>query len=184
MSSIGTAPLTVEQYLQVDHSGQPTELVRGEIVMMPPPGTRHGRICVRLARLLDAFVEQHDLGHVIGNDAGVVTTREPDSVRGPDLSFYSYARLPRGEPPEGYASQPPDMVFEVRSPTDRWPDLLAKVAEFLRAGVTAVCVVDPESETVNLYHASQPTLTFSRSDDLRLPPPLDGFVFKVARLFR
>ncbi|MBI1901629.1 MAG: Uma2 family endonuclease [Planctomycetia bacterium] len=163
--------------------GQPSELVRGDIVMMPRPGFHHGYVCIRLASRLTWYVEQHDLGRVIGNEAAVVTARDPDTVRGPDISFYSYSRVPKGISPEGSAPQPPEIVFEVRSPSDRWTEMLAKAVEYLKAGVNAVVLVDPASETVSLFHGDQPVVSFSGDDELRLPPPLDGFSVPVSKLF-
>lgn len=53
----------------------------------------------------------------------------------------------------------PEVVFEVRSPTDRWPKVLEKVGEYLNAGVLAVYVVDPQAETVTMFDADQPGQT-------------------------
>ncbi|MHB1561595.1 MAG: Uma2 family endonuclease, partial [Isosphaeraceae bacterium] len=75
--------------------GHPEELVRGRIVAMPPPDRRHGKVCTRSTGILDQFVTEHDLGHVLSNDSGVITERDPDTVRGADVAYYSYARLPR-----------------------------------------------------------------------------------------
>ena len=44
--------------------------------------------------------------------------------------------------PDRYLDTPPDLVVEVFSPSDRWPKVLAKVAEYLDAGTTIVLVLD------------------------------------------
>ncbi|MBI1901201.1 MAG: Uma2 family endonuclease [Planctomycetia bacterium] len=184
MTAVTPLLLTAEEFLRTPDTGQPSELVRGEIVMMPPPNARHGQVCSRIDHLLRTFAEQHDLGHVLCNDSGVITTRDPDTVRGADIAFYSYSRLPRGKLAPRYPSQPPEVVFEVRSPDDRLPDILTKVAEYLRVGVAAVCVVDPDAETVTVYDAAQQRpATLSGDASLRIPPPLAGFVVPVSRLF-
>ena len=44
-------------------------------------------------------MDEHDLGHVLSNDSGVITERDPDTVRGADISFYSYtASSERADP--------------------------------------------------------------------------------------
>ena len=100
--STATAPklLTVEEYarLDVDH---PTELVRGVVHHMPPPRSRHGQVCSRIDRIVGNYCDEHDLGHVLSNDAGVITEREPDTVRGGDVIFYDYRRDPKGKIPSG-----------------------------------------------------------------------------------
>src|SRR5207247_6258383 len=97
---------------------------------------RHGEICVKVVRILGRFLDDNDVGHLVSNDSGVVTERDPDTVRGGDVAFYSYERVPRGPLPRGYLQVVPELVFEVRSPTDRWGQILTKVGEYLEAGVT------------------------------------------------
>ena len=43
-------------------------------------------------------------------------------------------RVPPGEPPD-ILVEPPDLVVEVRSPTDAWTKAFGKVLEYLEAGV-------------------------------------------------
>jgi len=177
------ALLTAEDYYELPDSGVPSELVRGRIVPMNMPGYRHGKICNKLGAILRVFVDEHDLGEVLNNDSGVVTERGPDTVRGPDVCFYSHARIPKGSEPIGYPPAPPELVFEVLSPTDRWPDMLAKAAEYLKAGVEMVCVVDPESETLVVHDAAQPRRTLTADEELAFPAWLGGFRLQVRRLF-
>jgi Uma2 family endonuclease len=182
---MATAPqpfITAEQFARRPDPGHPEELVKGRIVPMPPPGARAGFLCNRLGRLLGNIAEEHDLGYVLNNDSGVVTERGPDSVRGPDVSFYSHAKLPKGSLPLGYPDAPPDLIAEVLSPHDRWPVVLAKVAEYRNAGVDAVIVVDPERRIVHLYDGDEPVRVHGEADELALPGPLAGHRIPVARI--
>ncbi len=178
-----SALLTIEQYEQLPDDGRRTELVRGEIVVMPPTKAPHGVFCSNIDFALRYYLKDNDLGRVLINDSGVITSRDPDSVRGPDVAFYSYARLPKGRLANEYPRHPPEAVFEVRSPTDRSADMLAKAAEFLAAGVTMVCIVDPKTQTVAVHHADCATVTLSGDEILQLPPPLDGLSVPVKSLF-
>jgi len=47
---------------------------------------------------------------------GIVTERGPDTVRGPDVSYWSAARLPFDLIPVGYPEIAPDLCVEVLSP--------------------------------------------------------------------
>ena len=85
--SLTTSLLTAADFSRLPDPGYPQELVRGVVVDMPPPKFRHGKVCNRVANLLTTFVDEHELGHVLGNDSGVVTERHPDTVRGPDVYF-------------------------------------------------------------------------------------------------
>ena len=82
--------LTAEEYGQLPDLGRPTELVRGRIVEMNVPYPRQGQVCSQVAYFLQKFLDDHDLGHVITNDSGVIVERDPDTVRGADVSFISY----------------------------------------------------------------------------------------------
>lgn len=175
--------LTAEEYEQlVDRNGR-TELVRGRVVEMNVPAPRHGQICVKVARLLGNYADEHQLGHVVGNDSGVRTERGPDTVRGPDLSYYSFARVPPGPLPGGYLDVVPELVFEVRSPTDRWSVINAKVLEYLQAGVGVVCVLDQMTESVMIFTDEDLPRTLEGDDELHLPNVLGDFRVAVRRFF-
>ena len=175
--------LTAEEFRLLPDDGIPMELVRGRIVTMNVPAPRHGYFCGRIVRVVGNFAEERDVGRALCNDSGVVTEHDPDTVRGADVSYYSYERLPRGLIPGGYLPVVPEVVFEVRSPTDRWPQVLVKVAEYLNAGVLAVCVHDLQTETLTVYRADQPPRVFNVEEELVLPEIHADFRVPVRRFF-
>lgn len=184
MSSVAeTRLLTAEEFAALPDDGQKMELVRGRIVPVNMPYPRHGEICATIARLLGNFAADSKLGRVISNDSGVITERNPDSVRGMDVAFYSYYRMPPGQLPQGYLKVVPEVVFEIRSPSDRWPKILAKVAEWLDAGVSVVCVADQMTESVHVYQAEESVRIFTAEQELQLPPPLTEWRVKVGSFF-
>lgn len=176
--------LTAEEYAQLPDDDMPTELVRGRIVTVDFPGCRHGLICARVGVLLANYVDERGLGYVLSNNAGIVTERQPDTVRGPDISFFSYARIPQEANLDGYAEVAPEVVFEVRSPGDMWPALLRRVSEFLNAGVLAVYVVDAKKQTITLFDPeSDPPGRTLEYDELIFPEPLGGLRITVRQIF-
>jgi Uma2 family endonuclease len=132
---------------------------------------------------MEGYREQHDTGHVLGNDTGIVTQRGPDTVRGADVSWISYARLPKHLLPDGYPDVAPNLAFEVRSPTDRWLIILEKVTEYFNCGVEYVCVMDPTTETVRVYTPDEPETVLHGDDLLEFPQLLPGFSVAVRRFF-
>jgi Uma2 family endonuclease len=178
-----TRLLTIEEYIKLPDDGRPTELVRGKVVEMNMPQSRHGVVCGNAYAIVRNFVKQHGLGRALTNDAGVITERDPDTVRGADVSYYSYSRLPQGQTDLGYFPVPPELVIEVRSPSDRWPRILQKVAEYLNAGVDVVCVVDFVAQTVRIYDAEGPERTLHVGDELTLPAILPGFSTPIEAFF-
>ena len=137
----------------------------------------------KTALILGNYAEDHDLGHVLCNDSGVITERGPDSVRRADVAFYSYAKLPKGPLPQSYPAVPPDLIFEVMSPSDRWPKVYAKVAEYLDAGVSIVGVLDPERQQLLLFNGDAPVRILNETDELTLPTLLGDFRVVVGKFF-
>jgi Uma2 family endonuclease len=181
--SIAEALLTAEEYRLLPANGQRTELVRGRVVPVNVPAPRHGEICVRIVRIVGRHLDDRDAGRLVSNDSGVVTERDPDTVRGSDVAFYSYERVPRGPLPRGYLPVVPELVFEVRSPGDRWGQVLAKVGEYLEAGVTLVTVLDETTASAPVYRNDQPVQIFPADQELTLPEVLPGFRVVVGRFF-
>jgi Uma2 family endonuclease len=176
--------LTAEEYAKLPDNGRLTELVRGRIVEMNPPFAWHGFVCANIVGILHRFVAEHGLGRLLGNDSGVITERDPDTVRGPDVAFFSYARWPKGPIPlKGYPPAAPDLVFEVRSPDQSWRELQAKAIEYLGAGVSVVCVIDPSKLRVTIYDSEEEPRVLNKDDTLTFPTILPGFEVPVAKLF-
>lgn len=176
------ALLTAEQFAVLPETNRLTELVCGRIVSTDLPGFRHGLVCTNIAFQLGEYVGKERIGTTVLR-SGVVTRRNPDSVRGPDVSYYSFNRIPPGEIPAGYPAQPPELVFEVKSPCDNWDDLLAKKAEYLRAGVVTVCVANPEDETASVFSAYRKDAWLDQTALLTLPELLPGLAIPVSRFF-
>ena len=136
--------ITVEEFVARPDAGYPQELLRGRIARRTSPGPRHGQICSQVVYLLRRLLDERDLGHVLSNDSGVITERNPDTMRGADVAFYSYASVPRGQLPSGYLEVAPELVLEVRPPGDRWSEIYSKAGEYTHAGVAAVVVLDDQ----------------------------------------
>jgi len=185
MATVGQAEklMTVEEFQALPPSDTPNELVRGRIVKMNVPKFKHGKAVTRVSRILDEFAERHDLGHVTAGDSGVITERQPDTLRGADVAYFSYKRIPKDDEPENYPDVAPEVIFEIRSPSNRWAQLLEKVAEYLNAGVLRVCVLDPPTKTIHVYLPDQPEFQLTEDDELTLPEMHEDFREPVSRFF-
>ena len=183
MSTMVANLLTAEEFRLAPDNGLPVELVNGVVVEMSLPTPRHGQICAKATRLLGNFADENDFGHVVSNDAAVITRRGPDTVRGPDVAYYSYQRVPRGPLPIGYIDVPPELAVEVRSRSDRWPLILQKVGEYLNTGVALVCVLDDETATAFLYSIERAPRTVTNDSELDLSEMLPGFRVPLRRFF-
>jgi Uma2 family endonuclease len=172
--------LTGEDLLKMRDGEKSYELVRGELIEMPPPGIVHGRRASRIAWLLEGFVQQNDLG-IVCVESGFYIERDPDTVRGPDVMFFSRDRLDPDAEIEGYPELPPDLAVEIVSPSDSLQSILEKVEEYLRAGVRLVWVVYERSKSVTVYPSE---VTLDEEDSLEGGDVLPGFSVQVSALFR
>jgi Uma2 family endonuclease len=152
MLPLPAGPLTAAQLLDVRIPGKHVELVRGTLVVKEPPGYLHSTVTARLAKALMDYVDPHDLGDVGVGDPGFLLATDPDTVRGPDIAFVRRERVPT-PPPSGYAPFAPDLAVEVLSPHDRPGEILAKVGDWLDAGVRLVWVIDPGRRAAHVYRA-------------------------------
>ncbi len=176
--------LTLSEYLGLPHHASLEELVRGRIVTMNPPKPSHGRICMEIGALLHVQTKTHNLGVVVCNDSGVITERDPDTLRGADVAFYRRERLPGGKlPKDTYLEIPPDLIVEVLSEHDRWPRVLTKVGEYLTVGVSVVVVLDPDGKTAHVYEGDRPVRVLQATDTLEFPELLGTFGVRVGDLF-
>ncbi len=161
---------------------RPMELVCGELVEQSMPSIQHGTVCAAITMFLTFWARSGRHGLVFSHDSFVRT--DADTVRGPDCGFIRWNRLPDGKPPADRTLKiPADLVVEVLSPTDRWTDVLDKIREYLRSGVTEVWVIDPEQRSVTVHRSESAPLNFDGDEELTRPELLPGFSFRVSELF-
>jgi Uma2 family endonuclease len=77
MSTVLHPLVTVAEFERMPNPGDGSklELVRGEVVVMPPAKGKHGIVCGRIGRFLGNHVEPTKLGWVTTNDTGVLLER-------------------------------------------------------------------------------------------------------------
>ena len=174
--------ITAEEFARMPDppDGSQQELVRGVIITMPPPGGQHGVCCLKIGRRVGAYADDHNLGTTASNDTGFITERDPDTVRGPDVSFWSRQRLT--EVPTGYIEVAPDLVVEVISPGDRYARIQKKVTDYLEKGVRLIWVVDPEDRSVTIFHGAGKPIIVNENDTVTGMDVLPGFTCRVAEL--
>ena len=178
-----SAPVMTAAEFVLRHGGYRVELVNGQVQELPVPFPKHGIICCTIGYFMGEHVMKHDAGHIMSNDSFVQTRTNPDTLRGADISFYSYERLPKGKVPDGLLPVAPDLVVEVRAPSERWGELFAKVGEYLQAGVRVVIVLDAPTATASVYRSDELQQIFHNGDALVVPDLFPGFSVPVQRLF-
>lgn len=184
MATVETKPMTADEFFELPApaDGSKLELVKGEVVAMTAPGLEHGEVQVNIGFLIKAFLKTEKIGRVF-TESGVITERDEDTVRGPDVSYYSKERLPLDKRVVKYNDLPPDLCVEIVSPSNTRKELRAKTQEYFTAGVRAVWVVDPEERSVTVLARPDQGQTLYESSELTGGDVLPGFSCKVTELF-
>jgi Uma2 family endonuclease len=176
--------LTAEEFARKYMDVPGVELVRGEVVKMPPAGWGHGASTCNASALLSTWAKRTRLGRVLAGEYGVITERSPDSVRGADVAYFSFQRVPRGSEPPGFSVIPPELIFEVVGIGRTWKRLVKKAGEYLEMGVDRIWILDPRRKIMHIYrNEDEPPIQLSDDDEVRDDVILPGFVCRVSDFF-
>lgn len=149
---------------------------------MQPPGAAPGFVASRIAGLLILHVGDAD-GIVFTSEVGFLLASDPDTVRGPDVSFVAAERIPGTGIPVGYWPGPPDLAVEVVSPNDRRSKVEGKALAWLEAGTRAVIVLDPPLRTATVYRSRQDIRILADDEPLDLGDVVAGWSPRTGDLF-
>jgi len=180
---VATRPLTADEFLLLPDDGMRHELRRGEVTTMVPPGIRHGRVVATIAAKLEGHVAAQGLGSVLAGDPGFRLSRDPDTVRAPDVAFIAQARVDAVGLPDGFWPGAPDVAIEVVSPGDSYSELQEKALEWLAAGARLVLVVDPRRQAVTAYRSAERIVELSGGELLDAGDGVPGWSIPVDELF-
>lgn len=184
MIKAATKLLSASQFmlLPAPSNGARQELLLGKVVSMPPPSFQHGEVQLAIGALLQAFIRKHQLGRIV-TESGVRTTRRPDSVRGPDLAFWSKQRLPLNAEVEGYPEVPADLIVEIVSESKRRRAMRRKLKEYFDSGVKLIWVVDIESHSVSVFQKAGKGITLLEDNEIDGGNVLPGFRCNISDFF-
>jgi len=155
------------------------ELIKGEVVAVNPTSYRAAKVTARILRILDVYAEAHELGDVVGPDAGFVIFPDEHTLVAPDVCFIASHRVPPAVDQEHFARLAPDLVVEVMSPSDRMTDALRKISLYLEAGVSLVWLVEPGPRTISVFERDQPAVRLAGDQVVTAEGILPGFSMTV-----
>jgi len=140
---------TMDDLIRVNGQGGMFELVDATLVEKAM-GWRESLIASLLCELLRQYLRHHDLGLVTGPDGFMRILQS--QVRGPDVAFVSWERLPDGRVPDAAVPEiVPDLAIEVLSSSNTYAEMARKRREYFHAGVREVWMIDPIERTVAVY---------------------------------
>ena len=175
--------LTADGLLRLYSKGVRGELIMGVLYETMATGGEHGEIAANLTIELGVFVKPRRLGRLATSDSGVLLERNPDTVREPDIAFFSAETLPPDVRVRGYYEVVPDLVVEIASPSDSHREVNAKIQMWLSYGVRLVWAVYPTTRTVEAHPQHGAPTLLTDIDTLDGGDVLPDFTCKVSVIF-
>lgn len=152
---------------------------------MSPAGSEHGDIALAIGSRIRVFADENNLGCAYAAETGFVLSRDPDTVRAPDVGFVTSTRLMAQQNSSKFFEGAPDLAVEVLSPSNTHVETMDKVADYLNAGTRLVWIVNPVRKSVTVYDAAQQDPQILQSTDmLDGGDVLPGFTLLISKIFR
>ncbi|WP_425614856.1 Uma2 family endonuclease [Anatilimnocola sp. NA78] len=156
------------------------ELVDG-VLVEKTMGFPESLLAVFLSCVIGNFVAQHKLGIVAGSD-GMVRVL-PGQVRIPDVSYFSWDRLPgRQIPTTQIPAIAPDIAIEIISPSNTAAEMDRKRQDYFAAGVIEIWEVYLLSRTVEVFRESGEVFHLHEHDQITTVL-LPGLTLSITELF-
>jgi len=171
--------MTVEEFKQLPETNLPTELIDGELIVMPAPKDDHQKLILPIGSYLRQIVP--------GGEVRVAPTDVwlgEDCVQ-PDVFWVSgpESKCKLGE--DGYGYGAPDLVVEVLSPSTAYRDRRTKFNLYQQHGVREYWLADPEGQYIEVYFLESGNFVrqgaFGKVDSF-ISPVLGGVSIKVGEL--
>ena len=138
---------TVGDLAQLPDDGKRYEILEGDLAVSPSPNRKH-QLAVQAAFLFLTHLKEQGMGQ--GFVAPFDVVFDEYNVAEPDVLFVRADRL--AIITDANVQGAPDLIIEVLSPSSRDRDLGVKAHLYARFRVPEYWVVDPEQETLTIYH--------------------------------
>ncbi|MBI3245714.1 MAG: Uma2 family endonuclease [Deltaproteobacteria bacterium] len=180
------AGLTEEQFMSLCQENPELRLeltAQGELIVMPPVGSEGGWRSGETFLSLGTWAKKDGTG--LSFDSSTGFTLPNGGIRSPDASWIKRERWEALSKAQRATFAPicPDFVVEVRSQSDRLPDLKEKMQEYLDNGARLGWLIDPLEKRAYVYRPGQPVETLDDPTILSGDPVLPGFAFHVRELW-
>jgi Uma2 family endonuclease len=168
--------LTWAEFLAAGKEGQRWEYVGGEVAFMSPHmGGGHYTAVMTICLTANEYASQHPEWMSVHTD--VAFTMASGNLRCPDWALVRRQRFGEGGMPDGPVPFPPDIAFEVISPSDTWSAVQRKRREYLENRVVQVWA-DPEERQVEVISPTHGARTFGKGETAVIEE-LEGFALNL-----
>ena len=170
--------------------GRWAELVSGEVRQFEAPDDSHGTIVLNLTKALGEHLHSRN-GTSVDDpgqrayacyELGLVTRRDPDTVRCPPVSIFiggeAFAEMDRE-----VTESRPGLVIELATSNQRRAEMAERVLEWHAWGVACVWIVNSIDKSVHVAEPGQVVEVRTTSETLAGPAALAGLEVPVRDLF-
>jgi Uma2 family endonuclease len=179
-------PMTDDELLRFCAANDPLRVERdanGELLVMTPAGSKSAKMNIRIGRLLDEWAEADGRGVAFDSNGGF--TLPDGSMRAADAAWVA---LPRWQAltdsqQSRFAPLCPDFIIELRSPSDRLPDLEAKMLQWIANGAQLAWLIDPIEQSVTIYRPGQAPEAYHHPSSVQGDGIMAGFELVMARIW-
>jgi Uma2 family endonuclease len=179
--------LTDEQFVQLCRDNRDLRIemtAKGELIIMPPTGSRTGWRNSKLNQRLANWADEDGTGLCFDSSTGFTL---PDGAKlSPDAAWIRRERweaLSEKEQ-EGFAPLCPDFAVERRSANDTLSELQDKMSEYIENTARLGWLIDPQSKRVYIYRAQQQEVEcLENPKEISGETVLPGFVLNVWELW-
>ncbi|MBV9579136.1 MAG: Uma2 family endonuclease [Chloroflexi bacterium] len=157
--------------------------LEGTLIVMSPTGWRSSNRNARITAQLLIWAEHDGTGQV-SDSLGLYHLRG-HARRAPDAAWIRSDRLAEVPSAEQERILPiaPDFVIELRSPSDRLEDLLAKMREYADSGVRLGWLIDPIERRCYEVRPGRDVISRGEPPELSGDPELPGFRLDLRRIW-
>jgi Uma2 family endonuclease len=175
--------ITKEGFERIPDAFRRYEVDRGELVEVEPMGNAESLVAGRISFALFTHLGGITCHEVLGPEARFRLARDPDLIRGCDVSYVPKSRMPNGRPDSGVGDYIPALAVEIVSPNNSAALVMEKTEEWLDAGVEILWVVYPRQRCVYVYTSPTNCTILKTGDVLTGGGVLPGLEIPVDRLF-
>jgi Uma2 family endonuclease len=178
--------MSVAEFMALPNDGNRHELVRGELRVMPPPPSRHGRVEAAVMEAIGRYLDNRAralgwdprqglgardrlVGFIAVGEVGLQFTLpdDPNQIRGADGVYVPPEQLAAVEwDGEGYFPTVPHLVVEVISPSESADDVAERVQDYLAGGAPRVWCIYLRRRMVHIHDAAAPLRVVRGNDNV------------------
>ncbi len=174
--------ISLAEFLKQPETKPASEYIEGQIIQKPMPQGKHSTIQGELVTALNAILKPAKIARAFPELR--CTFGERSIV--PDVSVFTWDRIPRDD--NGAIANifliAPDWMIEILSPDQSPTKVIKKILYCLNNQTQMAWLIDPEEQSIFVYHSKQQIEVFDQLEsEIPVPPFATEVKLTVGELF-